>query len=118
MELRSGVAEISQMRVPSAPRGLTSQPGDLRSTLHPPPLRFARSPYIEWDANGALADAGVLVHMIDGWEEHLHGLRAWRAVVSSAVPSPIVPYVSLFCFTCSAHLFGIPNAGHSTPHVT
>ena len=31
--------------------------------------RFRRPPYVKWAANGALADAGVLVHVFDGWEE-------------------------------------------------
>ena len=33
--------------------------------------RFRRSPLnLEWSADGALADAGLLVHSFDGWEDH------------------------------------------------
>ena len=42
--------------------------------------RFRRLPYhTQWASNGALADAAVLVHIFDGWEEHEHGLVAYRA---------------------------------------
>ena len=33
--------------------------------------RFRRSPLTaEWKADGLLADAGLLVHIFDGWEDH------------------------------------------------
>lgn len=48
----------------------------------PPPIpvadainvRFHTSPYGKWPMDGRLADAGLLVHMFDGWED---GLDAW-----------------------------------------
>ena len=47
--------------------------------------RFHADPYsYSWSSTGSLADAGVLIHVIDGWEEVGYGadgktLRAWRS---------------------------------------
>ena len=42
--------------------------------------RFHRKPYSQWPASGAPADAGVLLHIFDGWEEHDTGVfHSWRA---------------------------------------
>ena len=57
-------------------------------TPHPPPRppgtsasqineRFHRAPYgagVEWSAEGSLLDAGLLIHIFDGWE----GANAWE----------------------------------------
>ena len=34
--------------------------------------RFGRSPFIDWPADGQLADAGVLIHCFDDWEDKAH----------------------------------------------
>jgi hypothetical protein len=44
--------------------------------------RFRRSPYVKWADSGAPADAAVLIHIFDGWEEHDDGtFHSWRADV-------------------------------------
>ena len=35
--------------------------------------RFGRKPYGNWSADGALADAGLLIHSFDGWEYNVEG---------------------------------------------
>ena len=42
--------------------------------------RFRRSPYIPWPDSGAPADAALLIHVFDDWEEHDSGVyHNWRA---------------------------------------
>ena len=75
---------------PPPPSGLPSPPP---SPCPPPPRppiaennvlkqlhsRFHRSPdTAAWDASGTLADAGILIHVFDGWEER-EEKSIWRA---------------------------------------
>ena len=65
---------------PPPPRTPTARYGSLEQ-LH---ARFRRSPYgipanpTVWDAQGTLADAGILVHVFDGWESRGTG-NSWSA---------------------------------------
>ena len=65
---------------PPPPRTPTARFGNLEQ-LH---ARFRRSPYgipgnpTPWDAQGTLADAGILVHVFDGWESRSAG-NSWSA---------------------------------------
>ncbi|KAL3893572.1 MAG: hypothetical protein SGPRY_014140, partial [Prymnesium sp.] len=45
--------------------------------------RFRREPYhVHWPKEGGLANAGVLLHVFDSWEEHDTGVfHGWRADV-------------------------------------
>ena len=64
---------------PRQPPPLPAAPPFPPAPPSPPPnpkvlelnARFRRSPFTaEWSADGALADAGILVHITDGWEEN------------------------------------------------
>ena len=55
--------------MPLLPRPAPPFPRALRSSAATLNARFRRSPYTaSWGADGSLADAGILIHVFDGWE--------------------------------------------------
>ncbi|KAL3912724.1 MAG: hypothetical protein SGPRY_008236 [Prymnesium sp.] len=62
---------------PPSPAGPSAAPPTLGQRIQEINDRFHRNPgFAKWEANGKLADAGVLLHFFDGWENHE---RRWQA---------------------------------------
>tara|TARA_B110001452_G_scaffold65753_1_gene52601 strand:+ start:2067 stop:2711 length:645 start_codon:yes stop_codon:yes gene_type:complete len=67
-------------------------------------VRFRRDPFGDWPADGSLADAGVLIHCTDGYEDH----HAWwrpppgmeRISSSLVFAADEVPGFAIPLFTC------------------
>ena len=69
---------ISVVYPPSPPAPPLPPPRVVQSLVDDINERFGRKPYGNWSADGALADAGLLIHNFDGWEFENHEISKWR----------------------------------------
>ena len=55
---------------PPPPSGRPAPPPSAQGAVDVINARFRRNPFGAWDAGGLLADAGVLIHCFDSYEDH------------------------------------------------